>query len=62
MRIHTVGLLGCEGLPAREHCDIAIVVPSNETGRIQECHITIGHALMELIEETMIERGQLAVQ
>ena len=62
MRIHTVGLLGCGGRPAREHCDIAIVVPSEETGRIQECHITLGHALMELVEEMMIERGQLTVQ
>ena len=60
--IRTVGLLGGTGLPAREHCDLAIVVPSDETGRIQESHITIGHALMELIEELMIERGQLAVQ
>ncbi len=62
LRLHTVGLLGGHAQPAREHCDLAIVVPSHDTGRIQECHITIGHALMELVEEMMIERGQLAVE
>ena len=60
--LRTVGLLGCGGGPALAHCDLAIVVPSAETGRIQECHITIGHALMELVEEMMIESGHLVVE
>ena len=36
-------------------CDNSFVVPSNETGRIQESHITAGHALMEYIEDYLIE-------
>src|SRR5688572_12062345 len=46
----TVGLLGGDGHPALSECDLALLVPSSETGRIQECHITAGHAVMELVE------------
>src|SRR5258706_10856571 len=52
----TLGLLGGTGGPALAECDMALVVPSTETGRIQEGHITIGHALMELIEDGLIAR------
>jgi D-sedoheptulose 7-phosphate isomerase len=54
--MNTVGLLGGNG-PARDHCDAALVVPSSETGRIQEVHITAGHALMEVIEDALLARG-----
>ena len=30
-----------------------ISIPSKETARIQECHILIGHALIEDIEKNM---------
>ena len=36
-----VGFLGCGGGPALALCDEALVVPSDETGRIQEVHITL---------------------
>jgi len=49
--ILAVGLLGGDSEPAASACDISLVVPSFETGRIQECHITVGHALMELVEQ-----------
>src|SRR5690242_17767571 len=38
--LHTIGFLGGDGGPALNECDVALVVPSNETGRIQESHIT----------------------
>lgn len=47
----TIGLLGGGAEPALSHCDWAVVVPSTETGRVQEVHIAIGHALIELVEE-----------
>ena len=50
-RMITIGLLGGGAEPALSHCDWAVVVPSTETGRVQEVHISIGHALMELVEE-----------
>jgi len=61
MDIKVFGFLGCGGR-ALEYCDKAFVVPSNNTGRIQEAHITAGHALMEYIEDRLVELGYLHLQ
>ncbi|MSO69193.1 MAG: SIS domain-containing protein [Alphaproteobacteria bacterium] len=55
--IKTIGLLGNDGGPALAECDLALIVPSKETGRIQEAHIAIGHAVMELIEDRLLAAG-----
>lgn len=47
----TVGLAGKEGGKLAEACDLAIVVPSNRTSRIQEAHIVIGHMMCQYIEQ-----------
>lgn len=49
--ILTIGLLGRDGGLLRELSDIAIVIPSNTTARIQEAHILVGHTLCGLIED-----------
>jgi D-sedoheptulose 7-phosphate isomerase len=54
MRIVTVGMLGGAGEPAREHCDHVLLVPDAETARIQECHIALGHAVLELLEDRLV--------
>lgn len=59
MGIATAGLLGGTGGPVLADSDLAIVVPSSETGRIQEGHITLGHALMEMIEDGLIDCGHI---
>ena len=59
MGIKVFGFLGCGGGEALKYCDEAFIVPSNDTGRIQEAHITAGHALMEYIEDQLIESGYL---
>lgn len=46
----TVALTGHRGGRAAKVADYAIVVPSTSTPRIQESHITLGHALCELVE------------
>jgi D-sedoheptulose 7-phosphate isomerase len=51
--ITTVGLLGGDGGPARAWCDHALIVPDTETMRIQECHITLGHIILELVEDRL---------
>lgn len=56
MGIATVGLLGGSGEPARGFCDHALVVPAAETARVQECHIALGHAVLELLEERLLTR------
>lgn len=49
----TIGLLGKDGGTTRELVDVAIIVPSQNTQRIQEGHITIGHILCGMIEREM---------
>ncbi|MFO0775264.1 MAG: D-sedoheptulose 7-phosphate isomerase [Nitrospiraceae bacterium] len=46
----TVGWTGHQGGALRTRVDHCFVVPSTITARIQECHITMGHVLCELIE------------
>ena len=56
MGIVTVGLLGGAGEPALGQCDHALLVPDGETARIQECHIALGHAVLELLEDRLVAR------
>ena len=59
MGIKVFGFLGAGGGDALQYCDEAFIVPSDNTGRIQESHITAGHALMEYIEDKLLELGYL---
>jgi D-sedoheptulose 7-phosphate isomerase len=56
MGIVTVGLLGGPGEPAMSLCDHALLVPDSETARVQECHIALGHAVLELLEDRLVAR------
>ena len=47
----TVGLLGRDGGSLAPMCDHTIIVPTDETPRIQEMHIMIGHMLCEFMED-----------
>ena len=51
--------LGSGGGKALDLSDKYFLVPSNDTGRIQESHITAGHALMEYIEDILIEKSYI---
>lgn len=51
--MQTLGLLGRDGGQLRQLCHESIVVPSQVTARIQECHILIGHTLCGLIEQEL---------
>lgn len=51
--LKTIGLAGKDGGALRDAVDVPIIVPSPITARIQECHITIGHLLCELMEEEL---------
>lgn len=51
--MQTIGLLGRDGGQLRGLCHHSIVVPSNVTARIQECHILIGHTICGLIEQEL---------
>ncbi len=49
----TIGLLGNQGGEVKDIVDLAIVVPSTDTARIQEVHITIGHIICEILEQNL---------
>lgn len=49
--IYTVGLTGINHGPFNAICDETINVPSDDTPRIQEAHVLIGHIMCQLIEE-----------
>ena len=49
--IYTVALTGGSGGAIKNLADCAICIPSEETPRIQECHILTGHLIREIVEE-----------
>jgi D-sedoheptulose 7-phosphate isomerase len=51
--LQTVGMTGGLGGGMADLCDALIVVPSMETARIQEMHITIGHVLCKALEQRL---------
>lgn len=46
----TLALSGRDGGPVAEAAELAVVVPSQSTPRIQEVHLAVGHILCELVE------------
>jgi len=50
-KLVTAALTGKDGGKLKSETDIAIVVPANDTPRIQEAHILIIHILCELVED-----------
>jgi D-sedoheptulose 7-phosphate isomerase len=55
----TIGLLGKDGGSIKELCDIPLIIPSHDTPRVQEGHITIIHILCDLIEQGMFGPANL---
>ena len=47
----TIALTGAGAEPLASACDMAVVVPSPRTSRVQEAHITIGHLWCEMVDE-----------
>jgi len=52
----TVGLTGATGGKMKEVCDYLLNVPSSDTPRIQESHITVGHIICQLVEEALFKK------
>jgi D-sedoheptulose 7-phosphate isomerase len=52
----TIGLTGVTGGKMRDLCDLIVKVPSEDTPRIQECHILIGHIICELVEAQLFPK------
>lgn len=49
----TVALVGAKGGKMAEHADHVVTVPSNDTPRVQELHILLGHIWSEMVEQAL---------
>lgn len=57
MGIKIISFTGATGGIMKDYSDILLNVPSTDTPRIQECHITIGHIICELVESSIFEKS-----
>ncbi len=51
--MHVIGMTGESGGTMKALCDILLNMPSNDTPRIQEAHILVGHIICEFVEEQL---------
>lgn len=56
--VRTLALTGANGGRMKELADLLINIPSTDTPRIQEAHITIGHIICELVEQAIFGEKQ----
>jgi phosphoheptose isomerase len=52
--VKVVGLTGAKGAAFATLCDACVVVPSTNTARIQEVHITVGHVICEVVDARVL--------
>ncbi len=50
-----VGFIGKSGGDMRKYADANFIVPSQNTPRIQEMHITVGHIICTIVEEELFD-------
>ena len=55
-KITTIGFLGGTGGNCKKYSDIKLIVPSKYTARIQECHIFLGHHILEQVENLLFNK------
>lgn len=48
-----IGMTGGSGGKLKEMCDLVLCAPATDVARIQECHITMGHILCEVVEANL---------
>ena len=54
--IFSVAFLGKDGGKAKNLCDKSLIIKSNSTARIQECHIFLGHHILESVESKILNK------
>ncbi|MGQ9549499.1 MAG: D-sedoheptulose 7-phosphate isomerase [Roseiflexus sp.] len=52
----TIGFTGVSGGTLVDHVDLCLCVPSNNTARIQEVHITVAHVVCEIVERALFDQ------
>jgi D-sedoheptulose 7-phosphate isomerase len=53
--LHTAALTGAHGGKLPETAQLCLRMPSQDTARIQECYMLVGHTVCELVEATLFE-------
>jgi D-sedoheptulose 7-phosphate isomerase len=55
-KVFSIGLLGKKGGKAKKLCNKKLIITSDNTARIQECHIFLGHFILEKVEDLIINK------
>lgn len=50
-----VSFIGNDGGEMKDISDYNLIIPSNNTARIQECHTLLGHTILEIVENKMFK-------
>ena len=58
--VTTIGLTGRGGGTLVDLVDYALVIPNDDTQRIQEAHITIGHIVCDVIEQELFSQEDIS--
>ena len=59
MNIYSICFLGKGGGKAKKIANKSLIIPSNNTARIQECHIFLGHYILERVEDFILSKKNL---
>ena len=54
--VKSISFLGNDGGNAKDISDFSIIIPSNDTARIQECHVLLGHSIIEVVENKLFKK------
>ena len=53
---YVVSFIGNNGGEMKDISDVNLIIPSNNTARIQECHTLLGHTILEIVENKMFKK------
>lgn len=59
MNIYSICFLGKGGGKAKKIANKSLIIPSNNTARIQECHIFLGHYILEKVEDFILGKKKI---
>ena len=54
MKIFSISFLGSKGGQAKKLSNLNLIVPHNNVARIQECHIFLGHYILNQVEKKLV--------
>ena len=55
--LYRIGFTGADGGQMRDLSDVCLCVPSQDSARIQEVHITVGHVICEMVDFKLFQRS-----